>query len=779
MHTILNTFITSLSLGLFCTGVNLYIDLHIGFEFLSIAVALEVASVLVAVAVSKNLDNLNVDVFSLAALGVLIVSAYSLFAINFVSAFSYFVALLCLVVPVVLIGIFLIIVGRDATIEHVKTIDAPVNNALIKNNPMKNLMISSAAGLFASVVIAHYIFDWEGVWGVFMLSSAAFTTAIILRASISNIIKVSALSLLIGAILYVNSNLGMQLASWSLSGKAVSKYSLNMLTDPEQHGWLVEKTVWKKGSRIDIVTTSRSRNEGSFWTIHDANILVPYVHKANASVKWWEKHYPLMILPFELKKPSKVLTIATVRGADADISQQLYGAETTSIYNNCLSLKGGIPCNSSALNVKLAAALGIEKRYDLVSLSNYNEILTPYTGATAQHEAIHTLDIFQKLYDSLNSGGLLAINARDQTMLRKSLGYVWRTLSTDDEDKVISYENNIRVLALNKYRLQNDAYNYLVLVSKDGFTSEQIQKIDSFVTTLPISKIMYGSGSNNVPDRLTVSSAILALSKLSSREFKEHINLEPSSIIKPDYFYLSKTLHPFFAVLSAIFLSLGIYGLVFAHGELRNLDAAVHQRAPGLSKLLFQALLCAAAFVFVLYSIAYFTSASLGYSSHYMSLLIITTLTAFAVPLVSKRTGWSVLRTLSGIWLYPAGLLLCVLILVVMNQDVLTLLSASMQAVIIILAVLLAFCSGLLYRQTAVFIEQFYPDVFFWFWCMTAVGTVLGVILAKYILIIYNLEIVVKTAISLFVVMGFIAWWSLAALQNESDDKDPELEVSG
>ena len=758
MLHIINTIVASLSLGLFCMGLNYYFDLHLGYEFLSTAIIFEVSSILIAVAVSKNITNLKINAFALVTLFILIASAYLLFEINYATVISYFIALLCVIVPIVLTGIF--IIHNRSTMS------------------IRVMMISVFVGFFTAMVIAYMVMERGGIWGVFMLSSAALTLAIVLRINISNLIKISALCLFIAALFINDNSLSSQLTNWSLFDKPVAKYSLTMLHDPDKRGWSVEETTWEKGSRADTVSTSRSRKKGNFWVIHDANILVPFVHKANSSVPWWNEHYPLIIFPFELKEPSKVLTISTVRGADTDISQQLYSAETTSIYNDCVALNGSTPCDSSALNVKVEKALALDKHYDLVSFSIFNQIAGPHVGASAQHEAIHTIEIFQKLYDSLNNGGLLVINTRDLIMLRKTLSYVWRVLSDSDEDKVINFENNIRVLTLNKYSLKNDAYNYLVLVSKDGFTTEELQKMNDFVKSAPVSKIIYDATNNKLPDKLTVSAAILNLTMVTSREFKTLLNLEPSSILKPDFFHMSKALHPFISVLSVIFLLLGLYGLIFSHNTTRSLHAAVLQRAPALSKLLFQAFLCAVAFVLTLYSIVHFTSASLGYSSQYTSRLILLTLTAIAVPHALFNVSGGLSRGISGIWFYPAILLLCALILTAMIQHSTALFGAGAQVVVFVLTVLVAFCSGLLHRQTIIFIELLYPGAWFWFWYMTSIGTVLGVILAKYILINYDLVIMVETAMTMFVFMAFITLWSMAALQGETTRKHHGLETN-
>ena len=592
MLHIINTIIASLSLGLFCMGLNFYIDLHLGYEFLSTAITLEVASVLIAVAVSKNINKLNINAFALVTLWLLIAAGYLLFAINYVTVFSYVIALSCVIVPVVLTGVF--IIQNRGTMS------------------IATMMSSAIIGFFSAIVTAYVVMEKEGVWMVFVLSSAALTLAIILRVNISNLIKISALCLFVGVLLFINhDSLSNQLTSWSLFDKPVAKYSLNMLHDPDKRGWSVEQTTWDKGSRVDLVSTSRSRNMGNYWAIYNANLLVPFVHKANSSVSWWNEHYPLIIFPFELKKPSKVLTISAARGADTDISQQLYGAETTSIYHDCVPLNGSSPCNNLALNTSLKNALNSDKHYDLVSFSIFNQVATPFVGASASHEAIHTIEIFRKFYDSLNNGGLLVINTRDQVMLRKALSYVWRVLADDDEDKVINFENNIRVLELNKYNLKNDAYNYLVLVSKDGFTPKGLDKINNFVKSAPVTRVIYDSA-NNIPpyiffkqlNKPTVSAAVSHLTMASSWKFKKLLNLEPSSIIKPDFFHLSKELHPFISVLSAIFLLLGLYGLIFSHRAMRCLEAIDVQAAPVLSILLLQAFLCAAAFVLLLYSTA-------------------------------------------------------------------------------------------------------------------------------------------------------------------------------
>ncbi len=767
MLHIVNTVIASLSLGLFCMGLNFYIDLHLGYEFLSTAIALEVASVLIAIAVSKKINNLNVNAVALVTLWLLITSGYLLFVIDYITVFSYFIALLCVIAPVVLTGIFII------------------NNqgAMF----IRAMMLSVLVGFFAAMVIAFMVMERQGIGMVFILSSAALTLTIVLRVNISNLIKISALCLFAGVLLFINNNsLSSQLANWSLFDKPVAKYSLNILHDPGKRGWSVGEAIWGKGGRVDIVSTSRSRNEGNFWAIHNANLLVPFAHKANSTVSWWNEHYPLMILPFELKKPSKVLTISAARGADTNISQQLYGAETTSIYNDCAPLNGSPPCNSMALNIKLEKALDSDKHYDLVSFSIFNQVATPYVGASASHEAIHTIEVFQKLYDSLNNGGLLVINSRDQVMLHKTLSYVWRILSDDDEDKIINFENNIRVLMLNKYNLKNDAYNYLVLVSKDGFTPKDLNKINRFVKVAPVEKIIYDS-LNNIPpyiffkqlNKHTVSAAVSHLTMASSWKFKKLLNMEPSSIIKPDFYHLSKELHPFTAVLSAIFLLLGLYGLVFSHRSMRNLDAADLQRAPVLSILLFQSFLSAAAFVLLLYAIVDFISASLGYSSQYVSILMLLALMAFVVPHVFTSATGSMSKGIRGVWFYPVILLLCVFILILLTQDIDMLFGVGVQAVALVLAVLVALCSGMVHHQSALFTGRLYPDVWFWFWCMASVGTVLGLILAKYILIGYDLSIMVGTAMAMFVFMAVISWWCLSALQDKSENTAGCIETAG
>ena len=60
---------------------------------------------------------------------------------------------------------------------------------------------------------------------------------------------------------------------------------------------------------------------------------------------------------------------------------------------------------------------------------------------------------------------------------------------------------------------------------------------------------------------------------------------------------------------------------------------------------------------------------------------------------------------------------------------------------------------------------------------MTSVGTVLGLILAKYILLDYDLSIMVHTAMAMFVFMAIIVWWCLAALQDKSEIKADSIET--
>ena len=150
-------------------------------------------------------------------------------------------------------------------------------------------------------------------------------------------------------------------------------------------------------------------------------------------------------------------------------------------------------------------------------------------------------------------------------------------------------------------------------------------------------------------------------------------------------------------------------------------------------------------------------------------------LAAFAVPHVFTRVAGSMSRSISGLWFYPVILLLCTAILMAMTQDINMLLGAGTQAIVFVLAVLIAFCSGQVHHQAALFTGRLYPGVWFWFWCMTSVGTVL----AKYILIGYDLSIMVKTAMAMFVFMAVIAWWCLTALQDKSEIKADGMEATG
>lgn len=154
-------------------------------------------------------------------------------------------------------------------------------------------------------------------------------------------------------------------------------------------------------------------------------------------------------------------------------------------------------------------------------------------------------------------------------------------------------------------------------------------------------------------------------------------------------------------------------------------------------------------------------------------------LAAFAVPHVFMRVTEDISRSISGLWFYPVILLLCTVFLMAMIQDTDMLLGAGAQAVAFVLTMLVAFCSGRAHHQAALFIGRLYPGVWFWFWCMTSVGTVLGLILAKFILIGFDLSIMVKTAMVMFVFMAVIAWWCIAALQDKSGIKAGSLESTG
>ncbi|MFC1589233.1 hypothetical protein ACFL3P_03070 [Pseudomonadota bacterium] len=766
MLNVITTIITSLSLGLFCLALNFYVDLHFGYEFVAIAISLQVASFFIAVAISRADIKLKDNALLLLALASLIVSSYCLFLVDFVSVPGYLVALLCVLVPVILLGLLV------------------VHNAVVMS--MKTMLLSVFLGFFMAIFIANTVFEREGLWLVFSLSAAVMTLSIILMTNIPVSTKILALCLLVGCFLIIGKNdSGNQLANWTLSGVPVKKPLLGMLYDPEQNYRSIDETSWGPTGRVDTISSRRSRNDGYVWAVHNASNSIPFPDKENVNILWWRKYYPLMILPFELKKPSNVLTVAVARGGDVDISQQLYGAETVSIYSDCAPLKSSTSCEESTLNEKLADLLNSKTNFDLVSFSMPYQVANPYVGVSATYETIHTIELFQELYDKLNNDGVLAVTARDQVMLNKTLSYAWQTMSESSEEKIINFKKNIRILQLGRNALHKDAYNYLMLLSKDGFATEQIGVINDFVRSAPITKVIYDSD-NNIPpyiffkqlDKIKVSDAVLHLTRASSWKYKKLINLEPSSIIKPGYFYLTGGLHPFVAALSAIFLFLGLYGLFFSHQAIRKGVDFKAQNSPILSVLLFQLLLSTAAFILVFYTVVDFASASLGYSSHDSSLLIVFALGAFAVPYVFKMATGIMSKGVSGLWFYLVALFLCVFILKGMSQDIEILLGLGAKSVIFILIVMVSFCSGLVHRQVASFIAKLYPVVWFWAWCMTSVGIVLGVIVAQYILIEFGLDSVVRTAMGIFLFTAVIAWWCLGSVQEEKETKNNSLKES-
>ena len=752
----ISIFLASFSLVLFCMGLNFYTNLHLGYEFLTNVIALEVASFLFAVAICNQLKDLSINMLSLMTLWLLIVAGYLLTVYSYVTITSYFIALLCVILPVVLIGM-LIIYNRG---------DVP----MVKVLPV--IFAGSIAGIFVSFLVVK---EW-GIWGTFMLSMAALTMMTLLHMKVSSYIKLSSLFLFVGVLFFINHN-GMkdQLANWLLFDKPVTKQSLNLLHDPGANGLSLTGNEWENGNRVDKVTTERSRHDGSFWTIHNANVVVPHMQVKNSSLSWWDKQFPLMTLPFKLIEPTKVLTVSAVRGPDTYYSDQLNGLATTSVYADCLPLDNSA-CDDSALNVKLATALESSERYDLISFSNFNLPVTPFVSAAAPYESVHTLEVFQKLYDSLDDGGLMVINSRDQVMLHKALSYVWRLLSDSSDDKIIEYKDHIRVLMLSKYSLKNDAYNYVVLLSKDAFKPELIQELDRFIQSSPVEKAIYDSW-NNIPpyiffkqlNNITVSSAISHLTTVSSWKYKKLLGLEPSSVTKPDYFHLSRELHPFISVLSAIFISLALVGLIFSHRSMRSLDSAKVEGAPVLAILLLQTFLCSVASVLLIYPVLTLVSSSLGYSVVHIIILMLLTVLFFTVPHAFTGRDSVLSKGTASIGIYFFILILGVSVTTYMLQDIDFLLGAGSYTVAMLLVVFISFSTGQVHYQSSLFLDQCYPGVTFWFWGLTAVGVVLGGILAKYILIEYDLVVQVRVAMAMFLFMSAIAWWCVSVIQGKSN----------
>lgn len=712
MFPIITVIASSLSLGLYCLAACFYLDLYLGYEFVVIGVSLQIASILIAIAMSEVRDRLKVKTLILILQGSLIISSYLLLSVNFVNLAAYFVALLCLVVPVVLLGMFIAINGKEIS--------------------TKVTLLSIVVGLSVSVVVVSQILEWKGLWMVFLLSALTFTLSVLLMKTIPVSVKVLVLGLFAGGFFFVGkTSSDGQLVGWALSDKPVTIPSLS-----------------------------------------------PFPENEDANFSWWQKNYPLMILPFELKKPSKVMTISSSKGPDANIAKKLYGAEMLSIYDSCASFNDSDSCDRTAISHKLEKVTGLASDFDLISFSMPYQFVKPDIGVSAAQESIHTIEFFHEIFDKLGEDGVLAVNARDPVMLHKALSYVWRVLSEGSNDKIIKFERNIRVLQLASYASNRDAYNYLVLVSKRGFSEEQLQEINGLIRSAPVFKVIYDS-LNNVPpyiffkqlDKIRVSDAVLHLTRASSWKYKQLINLEPSSIIKPNYFHLSNVLHPFVSGLSALFLLLGLYGLLISQRLQRNWKVCRKQSSPVLSILLFQSSISIAAFSLILYVMTSFSAASLGYSSTNISFLMVMALAAFSSPYALIKYSSLTSKGFSGLWFYPAVLLSIALLFIGMAQDVAVLFGMPAKAVIFILTVMMSFCFGLVHQQANTILRKLYPATWFWFWYMAAIAVVLAVILSQYLFIQHDFNFVVRAAIGMIVFTAFVAWWSLDAIK--SNDSEP------
>ena len=530
-------------------------------------------------------DKVPVACVFIAAIGQ-VLAWYVAFNMTYGAAWTFLLLALVLLVPYVFWGCTLSKVGPDDG----------------KSATGKWFLVGGAlTGLFSAVWLVDSFNSLSTVW---LLSSSVLAFSVLPLAGKRRLLQGFLGVWVAAALLWLATTIRTDgYPQWDMSQGTVSKPVAAALAS--QKDLQIESTDWHSGFRIDQTSSKRSRSDGSGWTVVNGTTPVPFAHDAESRpYKWWLKRFPLAAFPLEVAEPERMLSIEAVPGPDGYMAA-LKGVREYEYLGYSSGCGGKIKpqCLSGVGEAVLA-----DGAYDLIHLSVPHPLKSAWVGANTADEYLVSAQMLERYFAALNSGGMLAITAREEAIFIKLLVSVWHILLPDPTSNVMDLEDRLSVFRLNHYAPYKGSYRYLMLVTSEGFSTDQLGRIEEAGSRLPVEAIIYRNQVHKAPyrffDNLMVSHSLQNVQQHFKRyvgwSLQSPVNLQPASRDGPAFFQLSHNMHPFLRWLMTGILALMVCGVLFLFRQKRNIEHPDQSNKPAVSVFLVQLLASAAGTAFLL-----------------------------------------------------------------------------------------------------------------------------------------------------------------------------------
>ena len=340
-------------------------------------------------------------------------------------------------------------------------------------------------------------------------------------------------------------------------------------------------------SRLDVAVINNGKQQEIGWLL--TNGTSPTDLSLTGKIEpssWWEDHYPLLVIPFELSKGNKIISIGAAPGPEIvlassagnkDIRVFTYDSELREFYYynhnvmNRMLPNDNVTIDYGDVRSKLKS---LANDVDIIFLSTTHPGKSGWFGSNRQEGSLYTTQAFTTYLNKLNANGLLAVTTREEVLFDRVLLTAWEAIEHIHGSPVnfSDYAFGLRLVQLAPFK---GSYQYLLIVSKAGITSPLQTRLMNLIDQLPV-EMVFGAGGDPIKPyhllghRHDLDGAKIFLTNLVSRYYKKMSDIVPTSDDRPYFFNVLRDLHPYLKWLLTMSLVVLIIILMFPLSLLRR-----------------------------------------------------------------------------------------------------------------------------------------------------------------------------------------------------------------
>ena len=486
-----------------------------------------------------------------------------IFYLTLGSVISFLVCLVVLLVPYLCAGIAINFIGK---------LDKPLF-----------LIVTCFIGMSLGLLTSPFLIEHVGsVLALFWLVSAGLGISCLLWAKnrLSPVLMVAGLGLPVIAFYYIGLNSTVS-PVWSESTINLAK---PLYADLKQAEFLRSPlTNWSGSSRTDYLLYKEEASIG--WFFNNGSIPVPVVSQQSGihSNQWWQKRFPLMVLPIQLGKPESYLSIGAVPGVELSIAKLFGVSDLKGIgYNNSPLVKGMLASDIEE-SVHLVSSVrdavdADEKQYDQIFIPVTHLVRANQSFSNLEDSYIYTREAFQIYWDKLAPGGLMVLTAVDPRLYFKLLFTVWSAV--DDDLRANSWGMKVK-----SGTPLSVPYQYGLIIKKGQVPFGFSGKLKEMSKSMPVD-LLFGPGIKPVqPFELlnrmeSVEKSREVLTGFLSKRSHAWIDIEPSTDLRPFFFHLTRKINIDAKWVLGVSAAGLIYCFIFAVPGLRKPNSQLNSEYP-------------------------------------------------------------------------------------------------------------------------------------------------------------------------------------------------------